>query len=127
MQYCFYLDWRGLTPNEWAAWVQAVGTIVALAAAAWLPLWHRKLDLARQLNIYVEMISVTHSYAESDASQAGQWIDNVAFDWGNAHWDALISALAGVEYHHLPDFRLFVPLQDALRDAEACKAIMAQA
>ena len=32
MDYCFYLEWRGLTSAEWAAWVQAIGSLLAIAA-----------------------------------------------------------------------------------------------
>jgi len=128
VEYCFYLNWRGLSSSEWAAWVQAVGSVLAILAAAWFPIWHRRRELSRQLNNYVQMLSVAQAQALADASLLWQHVDNVAdFSWSNTRWDPIIKALEGIEYHLLPDFRLFVPVQDALADAVACKKIMADA
>lgn len=128
MEYCIYLDWQGLSSSEWAAWVQAVGSVLAILAAAWFPIWHRRRELSRQLNNYVQMLSVAQSQADGDASLLSQYVDNVAdFSWSNTRWDPIIKALEGVEYHLLPDFKLFVPVQDALGDAIECKKVMADA
>lgn len=125
MEYCFYLDWRGLTPSEWAAWAQAVGSVVAILVSVWIPMWHQKRDLRRQVSNYVRMVGLAKSIAVSNARQTSEWIGNLADpQWVNGEWDLLIASLKGVEYHQLPDFGLFVPLQDSLRDAELCRTIM---
>ncbi|GAB2612258.1 hypothetical protein [Novilysobacter erysipheiresistens] len=46
-QYCFYLDWTGLPPEVWAAWVQAVGSIIAIGVAIFVPSRIASKDRAR--------------------------------------------------------------------------------
>lgn len=42
-EFCFYLSWAGWKPEVWAAWVQAIGSVVAIAVAVSIPWWqHRR-------------------------------------------------------------------------------------
>ncbi|MCI1149002.1 hypothetical protein [Stenotrophomonas maltophilia] len=41
---CNWIGWCGLTASEQAAWVQAVGSIAAIATAIWVPAWQRRRD-----------------------------------------------------------------------------------
>ncbi|WP_155648659.1 hypothetical protein [Burkholderia pseudomultivorans] len=41
---CVLIDWKNLTSSEWAAWVQAVGSVVAILIAIWLPARARRDD-----------------------------------------------------------------------------------
>ncbi len=45
-------DWKGPTPQDWAAWVQAVGSIAAIAAAIWIgeKASRRALQQAREMD-----------------------------------------------------------------------------
>ncbi len=41
---CNWIGWCGLSASEQAAWVQAVGSIAAIATAIWVPAWQRRRD-----------------------------------------------------------------------------------
>lgn len=48
-RYCFYLEWDGWKPEVWAAWIQAIGSVAALAVAVGLAMWQweKAMDLRR--------------------------------------------------------------------------------
>ncbi|WP_153046099.1 hypothetical protein [Pseudomonas sp. MF6396] len=47
-----------LTAAEWASWVQAVGTIVAVGVAAYLPIWHSRVASKNRQNDLAQILRV---------------------------------------------------------------------
>lgn len=57
-----WIDWTSITGDQWAAWVQAVGSIAAIAAAIWISNRQHGKDLARDaLNTKIETLRVLQS------------------------------------------------------------------
>lgn len=65
MQYCFYLGWRGLTSTEWAAWVQAVGSVLAIIAAIALAWWQDHRATRQREAMALEQRELQESQARS--------------------------------------------------------------
>lgn len=58
-EFCFYVDWSGWKPEIWAAWVQAVGSVLGIAAAVAVPWWlfrkdrqHREIERTQRAKGY---------------------------------------------------------------------------
>jgi len=47
-QFCIYLDWDGFTPEVWAAWTQAILSVVAIFAASSLARRQERLSFRRK-------------------------------------------------------------------------------
>lgn len=61
-QVCFLTD---LTSAEWAAWVQAVGSIGAIVGATWIAIWQSR----RQHEISLEVIRTEHRLARTELAR----------------------------------------------------------
>lgn len=117
---CLSLD---LTSQEMAAWVQAVGSIVAIAAATWIAIWqgkkqhqnsldllsaerkHERTELAKTLSVLANntlkmMLFLTKKI---DSRQAVHDIKDgeIHFDLGELQ--RLDAAIEGIKLHELPD------------------------
>lgn len=61
-QLCFLTD---LTSSEWAAWVQAVGSIAAIVGATWIAIWQSR----RQHEVSLEVLRTEHRLARTELAR----------------------------------------------------------
>lgn len=78
-QYCFFLAWDGMTPSEWAAWVQAVGSVLAILAAVGIALWQHHVAQRSRLLADVERRNTEEARARSLALGIHGTVSNLAF------------------------------------------------
>lgn len=115
MNYCFYLDWHGLTPSEWAAWAQAILSAVAIVVAARMATSQERRARRSKVDAYVEIIS----HAESEAGATARFLEHSK---GKAissnvtdEWTRLCRVFDNIPFHDVPDFRLYGLLRDAAK------------
>lgn len=115
MDYCFYLDWKGMTPSEWAAWAQAILSAVAIVVAARLATSQERRARRSKVDAYVEIIS----HAESEAGSAALHLElakgKVISTNAEDEWTRLCRVFDNIPFHDVPDFRLYGLLRDAAR------------
>lgn len=120
MDYCFYFDWEGLTPEQWAAWTQAVLSGLAICAAALFPSWQEKRTRKARIDVYVDILSraeseAGHTHHVLSAMEGRPVLSDLVRDWSE-----LQKVISGIPFHDVPDFRLYGLLLDASR---ACRDI----
>lgn len=49
-EFCVYLEWAGWKPEVWAAWVQAIGSVLGIATAIAVPAWLFRQERTRRAN-----------------------------------------------------------------------------
>lgn len=57
-QFCIYLDWDGFTPEVWAAWTQAILSVVAIFAASSLARRQERLSFRRKAEACAGLIKL---------------------------------------------------------------------
>jgi hypothetical protein len=98
-----------MTSSEWAAWVQAIGSILAIAAAGLLPLWHQKVRSSTQREQWLQSLKSLalevrdlgeniHETAKSEARRRGASMYESAEEY-----QPLVDALANFPAHFLTD------------------------
>lgn len=117
---CFATD---MTSSEWAAWVQAIGTIFAVFGAGWLAWWqamrqhqsaldiHRAEQRQARLNIARTLLVLAQNCTKATKHFASQMHDRESvfliatretyFDFGELK--AIQSATTDIPLHSLPD------------------------
>ncbi len=115
MEYCFYMDWKGMTPEEWAAWTQAILSAVAIVVATRLATSQERRAKRNKVNAYVEIISHAETEAGSTAfhlekAKGSSIVSNVADEWSR-----LCRVFDNIPFHDVPDFRLYGLLRDAAK------------
>ena len=112
-----------LTSAELAAWVQAIGSVVAIIAAALIAIWQGRIQYRNALAIHraeqrhtrVELSKTLYvlasNYAKAMAYFTGQLSDREAVHniaEGRVHFDfgelsRIDAAISGIPLHNLPD------------------------
>ena len=123
MEYCFYLDWKGLTSSEWAAWTQAILSAVAIFAAAQLSTSQERRARRSRIDAYVEIVSHAQSEATSTLWHLQGSEGKVVRTNHNGEWTKLCKVFESIPFHDVPDFRLYGIIRDASRCAETIRDI----
>ena len=124
MQYCFYLDWAGWSPEVWAAWAQAILSALAIVVAARMAINQERRTLRRRIEIYVGMISD----ADDEANQLFSFLDRgMQFSISKntvKEWESLALVFDSVPFHDVPDYRLYGLIRDASRCVSGIRNIV---
>ncbi len=111
-----------LTSSELAAWVQAIGSVLAIIAAAWIAVWqgrkqyrtalalhreeqrHTRVEVAKTLSVLAENSAEAMAYLTKQLSSREAIYDiaekRVYFDIGELI--RLDTAISGIPLHNLP-------------------------
>jgi len=113
-----------MTASEWAAWVQAIGSIMAIGAAGWLPLWHRdKLEERRQKSLLTTLCALSAA-AESMTRHIESVIRDEASRRGESmlgdksQYKPLLQSVTGFPSHELTDGTALAQLFELRRIVE---------
>lgn len=112
----------GLTSAEWAAWIQALGSIAAVIGAAWVAIWQSRRQHQSSLAVLREehrlarteltlaLLTLSRNCARAVQHAAAQLQDREAIHlvaWNERHFDAgelgvIENAVLGIPLHQLP-------------------------
>lgn len=114
--------WQSTCEIDWPAWVQAVGSIIAILAAIWIA--NREARLAEQLRVAgtIERVEIARflSYQLLEAIAAAETqinqLDPPRFDSRN--FDSVVAALKEVPLIEMPRGRLAISVLNQRRAAE---------
>lgn len=123
MDYCFYLDWKGMTPSEWAAWTQAILSGAAIFAAAMIPAWQEKRTRKRRIDVYVDIISHADSEAKSTLRHIELSVGQGVRSTEEREWTTLCKVFDGIPFHDVPDYQLYGVIRDAARSSAAIREV----
>ncbi|MBJ2345533.1 MULTISPECIES: hypothetical protein [Pseudomonas] len=112
----FLLSLVKLSASEWASWVQAAGSIAAIVAAAFIPIWHgrvssrarekqlagtmRVLALAAQEKLWV--LSNSFLKVDQELKEMQQYLNSQR----QKEWGGLLSSVAQIPIAELPATRV---------------------
>lgn len=105
--FCLSLNWSGLKPEVWAAWVQAILSAIAIFYAGWFGLRQHRRDLYQRVRVLTRTVEMANAVtwmngaALKKASALGQ-----IFFTDTDYFLYLTKALEGAPLHELPDERL---------------------
>ncbi len=134
----------GLTSEQWAAWIQAVGSVVAIAASAGIAIWQsrrtvrherqlRDEDTARRMEAIKELLVAAYGMAMdySDALHDGRKLAGLVNFADSADFRELADEVARIDLSNVPSgplvsrliaargaVRNLAKLIEALHDAE---------
>lgn len=126
-----WVPWCKLGAAEWASWVQAIGSIFAVGAAAWVAIYQnrtadRQAGLDRLLN-RVEKLNAVHAIAVAglkllrdmeDAYLERRAVRYFIGDFSEAAFSHAHSAIKAIPLHELGSYNMVAGLMD-LADALA--------
>lgn len=124
--YCpILLDAPCMKPEVWAAWVQAILSVIAIAAAERFASRRERKELSRQADVYVNLISMAEMrcnslamFGPTDARtlRIGMSIN----EYQIRDMEQFAEAFRAIALQDVPDYRLLPPLRDA---ADACHSL----
>jgi len=123
MNYCFYLDWNGLTPSEWAAWTQAILSGAAIFAAAMIPAWQEKRARKRRIDVYTDIIHHAECEAQSTLSHIDTAVGRAIRSTEEKEWSMLCKIFDSIPFHDVPDYKLYGVIRDASRASASIREV----
>lgn len=115
MSYCFYLDWHGLTAEEWAAWAQALLSALAIVVAARMTMSQERRALRSRIDAYLAIISHAYDEAQGTVQHLKVGIGKSASSNVTDEWTRLCQVFDAIPFHEVPDFSLYGVLVEASR------------
>lgn len=115
MEYCLSLDWKGMSASEWAAWAQAILSALAIVAAAFIAGSQERRTMRRRIDAYVEIINHAASDATATASTLEHAVGERVRSDETDEWKRLCQVFDAIQFHEVPDHRLFGVVRDAAR------------
>lgn len=114
MQSCLWFTDVCMAQGEWAAWTQAIFSVLAIIAAGLFPIFQENRRTRQRIDTYAAMVRTAFANASRDARTIEKGVGGVsASHWQATKWDRIRDAFAAIPYHDLPDYQLFNILHDA--------------
>ncbi|WP_343649451.1 hypothetical protein [Stenotrophomonas sp.] len=106
-QFCFYLDWAGTKPEVWAAWAQALLSVVAIYFAGRFALQQHRRDLFQRVTVLVRTVGLASLTAAVNHDYLKKWKEiGSPLQTDLPYFEYLGRALHDAPLHELPDERL---------------------
>lgn len=126
---CTWIGWCALPAEAQAAWAQAVLSVMAIVFAAWIAGRRERRELARKLDVYVNLISMAESRATSIQSppRRGAESREALADPSAGHleyFQTYVEAFRAIHLHDLPDYRMLPVIEEARRACEELAAVL---
>jgi hypothetical protein len=121
--YCpILLDAPCMKPEVWAAWVQAILSVIAIAAAERFASRRERKEVSRKADVYVNLISMAvfrcHSLGIFGPSDAQKLRIGISIsEYQIRDMEQFSEAFRAIALQDVPDYRLLPPLRDA---ADVC-------
>jgi len=122
-----------MTSAEWAAWVQAVGTILALAIAIAAPIIHERVKERSERKRLLTGITVTVTNAAGALNQAVHLCETpegaaeYAEEFKQSHWSHIYRALDAFPIHTTNDQQLAFAVLEVQAFVQAAENIIGRA
>jgi hypothetical protein len=121
MEYCFYLDWAGWSPEVWAAWAQAILSAVAIVVAARMATNQDRRARRSRVEGYFSLVSDVQDQVENSYVLFLNLEGYSAPPGFLEKWEETCKRLADIPFHEVPDYRLYLAVRESLDIARSIR------
>jgi len=106
-EFCFGLNWAGMKPEVWAAWAQAVLSVIAICFAGWFSLQQHRRELWQRVSVTISTVGLAAATVLVNEAYLKKWQQTgkpITTDL--PYLEYLTKALRETPLHDLADGRL---------------------